>query len=250
MKPLRAVAGLTLLFLLTCAGGPLSGQAPPTVTDAVFELDSGTEMTYGIAVPAGYGGSLSSPRPLILALHPGGRAPYYGSSFMQSIIEPALRGWGAVIVAPDVPGTRGWANPGSERAVLALLDDVASRYAINPDLVLVTGFSSGGRGVWYLAARNPSRFAGAIALAARPEEESLDALEAMPLYLIHSPDDEVVPYEPVEETALVLADRGYPVHLLSVPGLSHYMMGAYIDPLREAGSWMMEQLGVEVVGGN
>ncbi len=90
-------------------------RAAPRVTETVFELASGEEMTYAISLPAGYDGNSDDPRPLILALHPGGRARYYGSDFMRRIVDPALRGWGAVIVAPDVP-TRSWATEGSEQA--------------------------------------------------------------------------------------------------------------------------------------
>jgi predicted peptidase len=236
-------AGLSVLWF--AASWPASALAQavgaPSISETSFTLPSGDEMTYAISVPDGYDGSPADRRPLVLALHPGGGGgPYYGSWFMQALVEPALRDWGAVIVAPDVPG-RSWASSESERAALALLDDVASRYAIDPERVLVTGFSMGGAGVWYLATRNPDRFTGAIAIAGRPRDEDLDALASLPLYLIHSPDDEVVPYEPVEEAALMLAERGYAVQLLSVAGFSHYTTTAYVGPLRAGGEWMMEQ---------
>jgi predicted peptidase len=174
---------------------PLTAQtAAPRVTETVFDLEGGGEMRYAISVPAGYEASARNPRPLILALHPGGRSEYYGSWFMQSIVEPALRGWEAVIVAPDVPDER-WATEQSERAVLSLLDDVLSRHSINRTRILITGFSMGGRGTWYLATRHPDLFTGAIVMATGPGEGTLESLAAMPLYIIHSPDDGVVPYE-------------------------------------------------------
>ena len=138
-------------------------QAAPRVTETVFKLSGGEEMLYGISLPAGYDSESSDPRPLILALHPGGRAPYYGSNFMRQIVEPALRGWGAVIVAPDVPAPS-WANEDSEQAVLALLDDVLENHTIDRARILVTGFSMGGRGTWYMATRHADLFTGAIRL--------------------------------------------------------------------------------------
>ena len=215
-------------------------QAAPRVTETVFELPGGGEMLYAISLPAGYDGGSDDPRPLILALHPGGRSPYYGSSFMRQIVDPALRGWGAVIVAPDVP-TRSWANEDSEEAVLALLNDVLENHTIDRTRILVTGFSMGGRGTWYLATRHADLFTGAIPIAASRGDDSLDGLGAMPVGLIHSPDDEVVPYGPAEETALLLAERGHPVQMIRLAGASHYMMGNYIAPLRTAGEWMKEQ---------
>jgi predicted peptidase len=125
--------------------------------------------------------------------------------------------------------------------VLALLEDVATRYAVDPERVLVTGFSAGGAGVWYLATRNPDRFTGAIAVAARPRDDNLEALASLPLYIIHSPDDEVVSFDAAQEVARVLTDRGYPVRFRSVPGYSHYATGSYVGPLRDGGEWMMER---------
>ncbi len=221
---------------------PLSAQVveAPQVTETVFDLGGGEAMRYAISLPEGYRDSPREPRPLILALHPGGRSPYYGSWFMQAIVDPALRGWGAVIVAPDVPDER-WATERSERALLALLDDVFDRHVIDRTRVLVTGFSMGGRGTWYMVTRHADLFTGAIVMATGPGDGALESLSSTPLYIIHSPDDEVVPYAPVEELALLLSGRGYPVQMMRLPGANHSMMGDYVAPLRVAGQWMWKE---------
>mgnify|MGYP001458653190 CR=1 FL=1 len=212
----------------------------PRVIETAFDLGEGEAMRYAISLPADYESSPQEPRPLILALHPGGRSAYYGSWFMQTIVEPGLRDWGAVIVAPDVPDER-WATERSERALLALLDDVLARHAIDPTRILVTGFSMGGRGTWYMAARHADLFTGVIVMATGPGEGSLESLSRTPLYIIHSPDDEVVPYPPVEELAVRLAGRGYPIQMMSLPGANHGMMGDYVAPLRAAGQWLWRE---------
>lgn len=238
--PAASARRLVHAALLLVAGSQSLGAqvtASPRVTETALEFTDGSVMRYAISVPDGYPGSAGDPRPLVLVLHPGGRAEYYGSSFMQSIVEPALRSWGAVIVAPDVPD-RSWATPRSEGALLALVEHVLDEHAIDPERVLVTGFSMGGRGAWYMAARHPELFTGAIVMAGSPGENEVASM-ATPLYLIHSPDDEVVPFGPAEEAYRVLAGRGHPVEMRVVPGLSHYMMGAYVPALRAAGNWML-----------
>ena len=242
MKTSGHPAPLLLALVLLRLPAPLLAQPSgvPGVTESAIALGSGAEMRYAISLPPEYAEAPDAPRPLVLALHPGGRSVYYGSWFMQSIVEPALRDWDAVIVAPDVPA-RSWSVPESERAVLALLADVTARHAIDPDRVLVTGFSMGGAGTWYLAARNPDLFTGAIAVAARPAADRLDSFGQIPVYLIHSPDDEVVPYEPVEAAALELGERGSTVELLRLPGATHYDMGAYVGPIRRGGEWIRER---------
>jgi len=240
-----AVVGI---FGLLSAGpsASLAAQARPGVgvTETALELDDGTVMRYALALPATRTGPGEPLPPLVLALHPGGRDVYYGSWFMRTVVEPALRGWGAVIVAPDVPDDS-WATERSERAVLALLDDVLAEHAVDRSRILITGFSMGGRGTWYLAARHPDRFTAAIVMATGPatgpRQGSLEGLAATPIYVIHSPDDEVVPYEPVEEMVVALAARGYRMQMMRLPGAGHGMMGDYVGPLRAAGDWVQEQ---------
>jgi predicted peptidase len=233
----------TLLGLL-CAGPslPLAAQARqgPGVTETALALEDGGEIRYAIALPAGQAGPGAALPPLVLALHPGGRDVYYGGWFMRTVVEPALRGWGAVIIAPDVPD-ESWATERSERAVLALLDEVLAKHAVDRSRILITGFSMGGRGTWYLAARHPDRFTAAIVMATGPGQGSLEGLAAMPIYVIHSPDDEVVPYEPVEELVVTLAARGYRMQMMRLPGASHGMMGDYVGPLQAAGDWVQQQ---------
>jgi predicted peptidase len=227
----------TLLLFITAGGASAQDAAPPRVSDTTLTLPDGSIIRYGISVPDG-DAAVGRPRPLVLALHPGGRSAYYGSSFMQSIVEPALRSWGAVIVAPDVPD-RSWATTRSEAALLALIEHVSGEHAIDRDRVLVTGFSMGGRGTWHMAARHPGVFTGAIVMAGTPGASDIEGIVSMPVYLIHSPDDGVVPFAPVEEAYLTLAARGHAVEMSVLPGIDHYMMGAYVPALRAAGSWML-----------
>lgn len=239
MRPAHSTVRLgILLCVLVAVGASVQAQsAAPTVTETALDLGDGTALRYGIAVPAD--GDADSPRPLVLVLHPGGRGEYYGSSFMQSVVEPALRSWGALVVAPDVPD-RSWATARSERAVLALVERLASEHPVDRSRVLVTGYSMGGAGTWHLASRHPEVFTGAIVMAGSPRGVDLDEIR-LPVYLLHSPDDEVVSFAAAEEAYRTLSERGHPVELRVLPGITHYMMGAYVPALRLAGDWMLER---------
>jgi len=228
-------------LLLALATPQLAAQtaALPKVTETTLALPDGSVMRYAISLPAGADGADADPRPLVVVLHPGGRTEYYGSSFMQSIVEPGLRSWGAVMVAPDVPD-RSWATVRSERAVLALIEHVIAQHPIDRDRILVTGYSMGGGGTWYMAARHPAVFDGAIVMAGSPGSTDVTAV-TVPLYLIHSPDDEVVPFARAEAAYETLSARGHRVELRVLPGRTHYQMGAYVPALRVAGEWMLER---------
>ena len=220
--------------------GPHSLLAQSRVTETTLDVGAGPELRYAISLPDGWEGAADDPRPLVVALHPGGRAPYYGSSFMQSIVEPGLRSWGAVMVAPDVPDGS-WATARSERAVLALVEHVLAQHSIDRSRVLVTGYSMGGRGTWFMASRHPEVFTGAVVMAGSPGDTDLAAMPDTPLYLVNSPDDEVIPFEVAEHAYLELAERGQAIEMRVLPGISHYSMGAYIPALRLAGQWMLER---------
>ncbi|MGE0159855.1 MAG: prolyl oligopeptidase family serine peptidase [Gemmatimonadales bacterium] len=227
-------------ILLAC-GGALSAQpvAPQRLTRESVTLSDGSVLRYGLSLPEGYDASAEEPRPLVLVLHPGTRGEYYGASFMQSIVEPGLRAWNAVMVAPDVQD-RSWSTPRSERTLVELVERIIEEHAIDRARVLVTGFSMGGAGTWYLAARHPELFTGAIVMAGSPGRDDAARI-SIPIYLIHSPDDEVVPFSAAEGAYYALAERKHAVEMRVLPGLSHGMMGAYVPSLRLAGGWMMER---------
>jgi len=237
---LAALAALATPAAVSGQASRASSPPPAQIVETTLELADGSTLRYALSVPSGYDSDDGDPRPLVVALHPGGRSEYYGGWFLESIVEPALRFWGAVIVAPDVPD-RSWATARSERTVLALVERTIEDHAIDADRVLVTGFSMGGRGTWYLASRHPEVFTGAIVVAGSPGDVDLEAMPARPLYLVHSPNDEVVPYEAAEEAYLALAERGHTIEMRVLPGATHFMMGAYIPAVRLAGEWMLER---------
>ena len=229
---------LVAALALTTAVQP-GGAQSARVQQLVFPIPELGEMPYALSVPASY--EASNPRPLVLALHPGGaRTPYYGGAFMRQVVQPALGRWEAIIVAPDCP-TRAWTSATAERAVLALLDAILEDYAIDRDRILVTGFSLGGRGTWFMATRHPDVFSGAIPIAGSPGDDSLDALGSMPVHIIHSRDDDVVPIGPAREAAKTLEERRHPVRFTELRGIGHFAMGGYINALSQAGAWMMER---------
>jgi predicted peptidase len=227
-----------LAFMLLAA---LSQSPTPGALRQTFVTPDGARILYGISVPAGY--DSKQPRPLVLALHPGGeRTPYYGLMFMRTIVSPALSDLGAIIVAPDCP-TRAWSDPAAEKAVVQLLQKIFDDYAIDRRRILVTGFSLGGRGTWAMSARQANLFTAAIPIAGSSGDEPLENLGKIPTYVIHSRADQVVPFGPDEKVALELEKRGRPVRFEALEGVSHYDMGGYLASLTRGGRWVMERWG-------
>ena len=193
---------------------------------------------YTISVPQGYTGEESVP--LILALHFSGHGiPYYGELILSNLVEPAMRELGAVIVAPDCP-VRSWTQPESERLILDLLDDLQERFNIDPQRILVTGFSLGGRGTWYFAGHYPERFTAAIVMAGYPPEDVLELDWKIPLMVIHARNDEVNPLAETNEAVSKLEEKGVDITLRILEGVSHYETQYFVSALRNAIPWLLD----------
>lgn len=202
-----------------------------------FRTPDGATLLYGRAVPGDYGPS--RPRPLVLALHPGGaRGPYYGAQFMRELFFPGLSALDPIMVAPDCP-TRAWSDPAAEQAVMALIDNVLGEYAIDRRRILVIGFSLGGRGTWFMSSRHAEVFTAAIVMAGTTDEP-LERLAKIPTYIIHSRDDQVVPFAQAEQRANSLEQMGRTVKFEALNGLGHFDMGGYAPAIQRAGGWVAE----------
>jgi predicted peptidase len=211
--------------------------APSRIQQLTFNTAAGT-IRYGLALPQNC--STERPCPVVLALHPAGSALYYGARFLYSVVQPGLQDLNGIMIAPDCP-SRSWNDPASESAVMELLQHALETYPVDRRRILITGFSMGGRGTWYFAARHPDLFTAAIPMASSADGQPLDRLALMPTYIIHSRDDQVVPFAPMDRTASELARAGRVVKFEALSGLGHYEMNLYVDALRRAGQWVRDR---------
>ena len=232
-------------LLLASAVTALLAQSAPMgsgVHQLTFQVpNGGGTMLYAISIPKGY--DAQRPAPLVLVLHSGGeRMKYYGSAFMRLLVAPALDGLRPIMIAPDCP-TNAWTDPLAERAVMALVQDTLDHYAIDRRRILVTGYSLGGRGTWFMASRHADLFTAAIPMAASTGDEPIERLGTIPTYVIHSRADEVSPFAPAERTAKQLIAMGRTVRFEALDDFGHYEMFRYVDALRRGGRWIADRWG-------
>lgn len=199
-----------------------------------------TNQRYVLTIPEEHADGQSAP--LVLVLHyawPGRLPPYYGEDLLANIVRPALRDLGAIMVAPDCLH-RDWSNPDSEAEVNHLLDSVAEAYDVDRARTIVTGYSLGGQGTWYMAARNQERYTAALPMAAMVPREATEVRWTIPLYVIHSAADELVPIEPTQREVRQLRERGTKVELVVLQDVTHFETGRYFRPLRDAVPWIRQ----------
>jgi pimeloyl-ACP methyl ester carboxylesterase len=220
------------------------------------------ELRYSI-----FRGEISSAQvsPLLICLHPGwgGEFPpiYYGEQFLSSVFIPAFVDTGATIVSPDCP-SGAWNNPGSRQAILKLLDHLIGQFAIDQTKISLVGYSAGGWGVWYLLQENADKFSSAIMLATLPVIDPVDRFEEnlpkcrellashldewlswvpeLPIYIIHSLDDELLPYADANRAHQALVGDKRQVRFETVQGVGHFEGESYIEPLHESVPWLID----------
>jgi predicted peptidase len=197
------------------------------------------QVKYTVEVPAGYDGKTRVP--LVLALHYGYDGakpePYTGKGMIDAF-RSGLAGLNAVVIAPDALGGD-WTDAKNEQAAVWLVKSAMKTYAIDPKRVVVTGFSLGGQGTWFIASRHQDVFTAAIPVAAPTAGESVTW--KIPVYVIHSDKDEIVPYSDAKKHAETVKGKGAKVEFKTVSGLSHYKTGQYGPHVADAVKWLQAE---------
>jgi predicted peptidase len=181
--------------------------------------------------------------PLVIALHFGGHGmPFYGELFLEDFIEPALKELGAIMVAPDCP-SKDWTQPKSEQIVLDLLDWAVDQFPVDPNRIILAGFSMGGVGVWHLIKRFPTRFSSALIMAAKPPEGSEELAWDGSIYVLHGRDDELFPLVDANRIVVALEERGINLRYRILETTTHYETHKYRAPLSESVPWIQKHWG-------
>jgi predicted peptidase len=248
---------------------PLPAAIPSDTTtrlaNGTWVSAEGTRVRFTIVVPSMKPGDQI---PLVLSLHGlasnGDTVPaYYGLGLLESLVGPALRPLGALIVAPDAPKNN-WTDPVAERAVVGLIREMMQRYPIDTTRTLVTGFGAGGMGAWFLAGKHPKLFRAAVPLTSFPlvkysrmdRASILAAYDEMvksgtgtwtspyrqvPVYAIHSRQDENVSFASESTLVAMIKARGGLAQLVAVDSLRHGPAILYQGALRAAVPWIRRQ---------
>lgn len=211
-------------------------------------------LLYTAHVPAGDG-----PFPLVLAVHG------WGANAHDLLgLAPYLHDGKALVLCPEGPVStplgggqvgHGWfplvpgAPPDPEAfkrgadALREFLDRALERYPVDPERIVVLGFSQGGAMGYELTLREPERFAGLAALSSwfpPPLAEILpkrEEHEGFPVLVVHGTRDQLLPVERARESRELLRQLG--VALM----YREFEMGHEIRPeaLRVVLEWLEEK---------
>ena len=193
-----------LLGLLACATSGCPYVPPSTDHPHVKVTEPVTHNRYFLYVPSYY--TADRDWPLAVTLH--GTNPWDGQT--RQILEwrDTAERHGLIVAAPQLASTQGavpvvptvWyayekSLAADERAILAVIDHVSRTHRIDPESILLTGFSSGGFPLYYAGLRNPERFDMLIARDCNGSVDMLkrikltDAARKLPIMIFWGKDD-------------------------------------------------------------
>ncbi len=180
------VAALTLLAFIASAGN----AQEITNDDHSQDLRHGTiidqvkcaadpAQTYALYIPSGY--SADRTWNLLIGLHPAAR----GRAMVEKYAAPAER-YGYIVAGSNVSRNGPWSV--SLAALQAMLKDLGSRFAIDPQRVYLTGLSGGARVALQVALAG-NHIAGVIASSAGYPDSEPRASVAFPLFSTTGTED-------------------------------------------------------------
>jgi phospholipase/carboxylesterase len=177
---------------------------------------------FSVYVPEYY--AASSAWPLAMALHGGAGN---GRGFLWSWLRDA-RSLGAILVAPTATG-RTWALMGddSDTPNLArILENVRSRWNVDPKKLLLTGMSDGGTFCYVTGLERASPFTHLAPVSAtfHPMMAAMadaERMRSLPIHIAHGKLDWMFPVEAARHTSDALAAAGADVTYREIDDLSH-----------------------------
>lgn len=224
-------------------GQQLAYSATLSITAANSAAVSVT-LRYWLYLPDGYGEDSQTQWPLILFLH---GAAQRGDDIEQvkqlglpNLVETRLK-VPALVLSPQLPSGKYWND--YVGLLEQLLDQITQEYAVDLKRVYVTGFSMGGYGTWALGLSTPERFAALAPVAGGWDAAApnICSLKAVPIWVIHGANDEMVAPVIAEEMVKALQSCGGNVRYTSLPRTTHSAAAtvAYLQP--DFIKWLLAQ---------
>ena len=160
------------------------------------------KVNYLLYLPDDYRPRSSKRWPLIFFLHGMGERgsdPWKVKVHGPPKVAEKMTNFPFIVVSPQCPEGQVWSND----TLLALLDEITRRYAVDLNRIYLTGLSMGGYGTWNLGVTYPERFAaiapvcggGQMITVLLSSRDKAEALRTLGVWAFHGAKDPVVPLE-------------------------------------------------------
>lgn len=206
---------------------PQYGSQPVGAQPDRWVTVRGVKQPYALYVPKTY--KPERAYPLILCLHGAG---FTGEAYLDRWMPRLDENY--ILACPSVSMGAWWTRYG-EDLVLQVLQDVQTRYHVDPDRILLTGMSNGGIGTWIIGMHYADRFAGIAPMASGIDDVLFPFVENLahtPVYIIHGAQDQVMPVQLSRDLVKEMQRRGIP-HYYREHQWVHPHAGGHFFPKQE-----------------
>jgi len=182
--------------------------------------------------------------PLFVDLHPGALTPrptyhtFLNCSFRNALEENGMK---AYVLSPNAQGVL-WYDTFNDDQVVNLVKFAIENLNVDPNKIVVTGYSDGGNGSWFHADMHPDIFSAAIPLASSyPLRTTADGLVKkieVPIYAIQGENDVIFPYTNIETRVEQAINVGSEIILVKGEDLDHNTFCSYVPYVKDALEWL------------
>jgi len=247
MKKFVTTLILPLLLSLTACSSLKNSPAMKTgQTAQKFSLERKQVFTadYLLFLPAGYSADATKRWPLILFLHGAGERGnnvWLVAKHGVPKVDTQNTNFPFIVASPQCPDGEVWSND----LLLALLDEIEAKYAVDTHRIYLTGLSMGGFGTWSLGLSHPEKFAAIAPICGggdfiTPALADKSQLTTLPVWAFHGANDPVVPVAESERMVNYLKKLGVrEVKFTVYPEAQHdSWTQTYADP--ELFAWFLQ----------
>ncbi len=214
---------------------------PGSTVDVILETpEPPYEYAFRVIVPEAL--DQVSGNPLVLSLHGGVGGAGRQAHKNLDCIAPSLEPLNAFVLSPNADKVQ-WYELYNLEKVTRLITLAIKNWPIDRTKIVVTGYSDGGNGTWFLSEVYPQLFSAGIALATSYNTLRPDGTARKintPLYVIHSSADELFPLEQTQTWVDYTIGAGSDIEFVIADGLSHYAPCDYTSYFEDGIKWLEE----------
>ncbi|SEL83180.1 Alpha/beta hydrolase family protein [Aquimarina amphilecti] len=207
---------------------------PGNLINTIKVNDKESEWKYDLTIPQINEGQKV---PLFIVLHGGVGSKNY-TKFNNCLVTPGLQDAGGFIFSPS-GAWRTWTLDYLEKRILDFIDLAKENWPIDPNKIVLVGYSNGAIAGWQYAKDYPDIFSAMILMGSSCRvEEKLD----IPIYVIQGTKDKFFPIKKVRKRIAEAKALGCNITFVEAKGNTHLKACEYKEILSTSISWMEKEV--------
>jgi len=207
---------------------------PGNIISTIKVNDKESEWKYDLTIPKIKEGEKV---PLFILLHGGVGGKNY-TKFSNCLVAPALQDAGGFIFSPS-GAWRTWTLDYLEKRILDFIDLAKEHWPIDPNKIILVGYSNGAMAGWKYAKDYESIFSGMILMGSNCKvKEKLN----IPIYAIQGTEDKFFSIKKARKRIAEAKTLGCNITFIEAEGNTHLKACEYQEVLKTSISWMEKEV--------